>query len=124
MEVRDIDGMKGLFSTKKYSKGDVFYTIKGIEINYPTRTSIQVGEDKHIEVDFPVMYINHGCNDNIELNGMQLIVIKDISEGEEILFDYNKNEYDMSDPFNCRECGQLIKGLKYKDQFPCLNKNL
>ena len=123
---------KGLYSTKKYGKGNIVLILEGNYFPKPTRTSIQVG-DKHIE-SWEGGHINHHCNPNTEirihnnfigknqLNQTQpslvaLVVAKrDINIGEEITFDYETTEFDMAEPFECNCHGRWIRGKIHRYQ--------
>jgi SET domain-containing protein len=121
MEVREEKGFKGLYATRAYKIGELVVEFDGEEVQSPTRTSVQVGE-KHYEVGYPVQYINHDCKSNIERKGKSFYAMRDIKPGDEILFNYLDNEWEMANPFDCRKCGQQVKGKKYVEEFPCLLK--
>lgn len=121
MEVQEINGFKGLFSTKSFFKGDLVLSFSGQEIDYPTRTSVQVGS-RHVEVGPPVQYINHDCESNLRLEGKTFYAKEDIGAGVELTFNYLENEWDMAEKFKCRKCGQLVQGKKYVKDSPCLLK--
>ena len=107
---------KGLYSTKKYGKGNIVLFLEGNYFSEPTRTSIQVGE-KHIE-SWEGGHVNHHCVPNTkvvveqgEFNLMHfLVAIKDIEIGQQITFDYETNETEMAEPFKCRCHGRWIRG--------------
>lgn len=120
LEVKEINGMKGLFSKTNFQKGELVTIIEGEKIVKPTRTSLQVGINEHIDVKEPIMYINHKCDANIRLKKNTFVASRAISEGEEITFNYNDSEDVLSNPFLCRDCGQMMKGRKFEDDFPCL----
>jgi len=109
------DGIHGLgvFMTQDIKKGDVLFYMSGEILATPTRTSVQVGKNKHIE-DFIAGHINHSCSPNAVINQekMAFVATNDISEGEEISFDYSENEDKLACPFECECCGKLIQGKK------------
>ena len=111
---------KGLYSIKKYSSGDIVLNLEGNYFPFPTRTSIQVGEDKHIE-SWKGGHVNHHCLPNTKVISVRvfelkhyLVAIKDIKIGEEITFDYEITESLMSNPFKCRCHGKWIRGKDYE----------
>lgn len=122
MEIRETKGMKGLFSTADFRVGDVVCKIEGEIIKKPTRTSLQVGINEHIDVKEPIMYINHSCNGNIGLKNDTFVAIDNIDCGDEITFNYNETELVLAEPFNCRDCGQLLKGKMFLDELECPNQ--
>ena len=121
MEIREINGMKGLFATKSYEIGDVICTIEGEQIPAATRTSLQIGDGIHIDVKAPIMFINHQCHANISLKSNTFVAITEISVGQEITFNYFETEDILSNPFICRDCGDLVKGKTFNSPKNCLN---
>jgi len=113
---------KGLYSTKKYCNGDLVLNLEGNILPYPTRTSIQVGEDKHLE-SWEGGHVNHHCSPNtkvisvkvFEINDYFLVAIKDIEIGEQITFDYETTETEMAEPFKCSCHGRWISGAFEND---------
>ena len=107
---------KGLYSTINYGKGNIVLVLEGNYLPYPTRTSIQVG-DRHLE-SWEGGHVNHHCLPNTkvvveqgEFNLMHyLVAIKDIQIGEQITFDYESTETEMSEPFKCNCHGKWIRG--------------
>ena len=79
----------------------------------PTRTSIQISENIHAEDDIG-KYINHACDPTCEIQGHSVVALRNLSAGEEVTFDYSKNETYMANPFICKCCGKLIRGNRFK----------
>lgn len=103
----------GAFITKDIKKGTVLFKMKGKIINHPTRTSVQVSKHQHIE-DLLAGHINHSCTPNARVSrrARTFVSLRNIKKGEEITFDYNKNEDELAAPFVCICCGQKIAGKK------------
>lgn len=120
MEIKNSGKMLGLFSSLFYSKGNAVLKITGKIIDHPLRTSIQIAPNKHIDVAAPAKFINHSCCPNTKIEGDEIIAVKEIFPGDEVTFDYQAGEYELSHPFICRECGQWVKGMKYKGENVCL----
>jgi hypothetical protein len=93
---------KGLFSTEKYKKGDVLYTLSGEVYSEPTRETIHIGDNKHIYDKYGI-YINHSFNPNICIKDQSLVALCDIEIDDELFFNYNDTEINMAKPFyvNC-----------------------
>ena len=89
--------------------GKIIYVLTGNIIKEPTRTSIQIAENNHIEDSFG-RYINHNCDPNIKVIGINLIAIKEIKNGDSITFNYNDSEDIVSYPFLCSCCNKMIVG--------------
>ena len=47
------------------------------------------------------------------MEGKKLMAICDISEGDEITFNYNGNEWDMATPFTCMKTGRKVTGNRH-----------
>lgn len=98
------DGMKGLFTKKRLVNGMKVLELGGNYFPYPTRTSIQIGE-QHLE-HYEGGHINHHCNPNTKViipnfTSPFLVAIKDIELGEEITFNYETTETELIAPFQC-----------------------
>lgn len=103
----------GVFVVADFKKGSVLFKMKGDIVQYPTRTSVQLGKNKHIE-DRIAGHVNHSCTPNakIDRKTQSFVCLRDIEKGEEIMFDYNSNEELLASPFTCECCGRLIAGKK------------
>jgi SET domain-containing protein len=117
----------GLFANKSYDVGERIILIRGELISAPTRTSIQIDEHNHIE-SFEAGKMNHDCDPNTEIKielinefGMRatrvsLVAIRDIGRYEELTFDYETTESELSNPFQCSCHGNWIRGRIYRYQ--------
>ena len=65
MIVKEINGMQGLFASQDYKINDLLFTIEGEILDTPTRTSIQISTNQHVNVQAPLAFINHSCFPNI-----------------------------------------------------------
>ena len=108
-------GMRGLFANRTFDKCEIVLLLKGNYFNKPTRTSIQVGNNKHVE-NYEGGLINHHCNPSAnivvipEVEPALVVANKTIFKGEEITFDYETTEEVMAEPFKCECHGKLIEG--------------
>jgi SET domain-containing protein len=116
LEIRLIKkGMRGLFANRTFNKGEIILLLKGNYFNKPTRTSIQVGNNKHVE-NYEGGLINHHCNPNTniviipDVEPALVVANKTIFKGEEITFDYETTEEVMAEPFKCECHGKSIEG--------------
>jgi SET domain-containing protein len=101
----------GVFAKSDIRRGTILFKLSGKIIDEPTRTSVQVGENKHVE-NILAGHMNHSCTPNAKVYKrlMALISLSDIKEGDEITFDYNDNEDVLAAPFICECCGKKICG--------------
>jgi len=103
----------GVFSTMNFKCGDVLFRMTGQLIKSPTRTSVQIGDNLHIE-DALAGFVNHSCapNARIDRHTHCFIAMQDIAVDDEVMFDYNANEDCMASPFVCECCQKNIAGGK------------
>jgi len=113
MEVKAIGEMFGLFSTCSIAQGEIVLKIEGHILSKPSRTTIQIGPSKHVDVTSPGKFINHSCSPNCKVENSELIAIKSIAQGEEITFNYQESEDVLAHPFTCKDCGKWMKGKKF-----------
>lgn len=102
--------------------------IDGRETNVPSRYSLQVGRDRHLDPDDtpdPLdrvrrrfwRYLNHHCEPNAVIRDFALFAIREIAPGEGVTFDYNTTEWDLADPFACHcgspQCVGIVRGARH-----------
>lgn len=107
-EVKEVDGIKGLYASVSFKKGDVLFQLQDKIFPTPSPTSIKVGEDRHSEDPFG-RFINHGCEPSVKVDGYNIIALRDIVNGDEIAFNYLDNEDKLVNPFYCKCCGKRIE---------------
>lgn len=116
-----ITGEKSLHATAFFDKEDVICEFAGGQVLHtPTYLTVQTGEDVHITLDPEFLqYINHSCDPNVffDTTTMQLIALKEIQPGDEMIFFYPSTEWDMVQPFDCfcgtSGCLHRIKGASH-----------
>ena len=117
LEVVTLGSMKGCIATEDIQNYETIYEFIGRRVPLPTRTSIESIYNGHVEDEIG-QFLNHHCNPNAnvvnfmskEFTGLRVVAIKDITKGDEITFDYNNTELELSSPFECNWCNKLIKG--------------
>lgn len=112
MQVRynKVLGQNGLYTSKEYKKGDVIFVLNGYIKYKPSRKSIHIGNNVHIVDDYG-SYINHSFKPSVMICGRHVIALHDLSCNTEITFDYNENEVNMANVFECEGkivCGKTI----------------
>jgi SET domain-containing protein len=101
----------GVFTTTDVKKGELLFEMTGEVLDHPTRTSVQIGLNQHIE-DEIAGHMNHSCipTARVDRQSKSFISVVDIKKGEEITFNYNENEDTLAAPFTCACCGNKIRG--------------
>lgn len=100
----------GVFASRDLFQGERLIKITPLSISdTPNQHSIQMDWGKHTNVDIPARYVNHCCNEanvGIKIRGeaADFYALRDIPEGEELLWDYETSEYQVSESFPC-SCG-------------------
>ena len=89
---------KGLFATKEYKRGEIVFTLSGPLYDSPIRETIHIGNNIHIYDEFG-KYINHSFTPTIYIENVNVIALLDIFVGDELVFNYNETEINMSSPF-------------------------
>lgn len=117
-----------LIAIQAIPSGCVICQLEGRVTNAPSRYSLQVGHDQHLDPDDasdpvdPVRhrfwrYLNHHCEPNAIIRDFTLLAIRDIAPGEGVTFDYNTTEWDLADPFTCHcgspACVGVVRGARH-----------
>ncbi|MSU47746.1 MAG: SET domain-containing protein-lysine N-methyltransferase [Opitutus sp.] len=122
------DGASRLVSIARIAAGTRLFRIEGEQTQRPTRYSVQIDEDLHIDVGdghsneeildrYYWRFLNHSCVPNTRICGREVIASHEIEPWADVTFNYNTTEYDMAEPFACH-CGNplclgTIKGFKH-----------
>ena len=129
LEVRSSNGYAGVFATRAHPEGRILLPIAGQIQSHPTRYSIQITPETHLE---PVLddvtfspgetqwrFINHSCDPNtrMDVEARVVVALRPIEKGEELTFNYNTTEWDMAVPFRCHcgspDCTGQIQGFRH-----------
>lgn len=114
----------GVYIRRDTPAGAVVTEAWGLLAPGRTKHSIQVDFDTHIEVDPPLVYVNHSCDPNCGLlinrrqKVLQLRTLRPVRESEEISMDYDTFEDEIRFmPQEClcgsRNCRGRIRGFKH-----------
>ncbi len=114
--IKNERGYKGVYSRIPHKRGTALYNLmNGEPVRSPTRTSIQITQDLHIEDEIGSC-INHSCSPSCSIEDFFVVTLKDIEAGEEITFNYNENEDVVSSPFECSSCGKMVLGRNHEQK--------
>jgi hypothetical protein len=102
--------------------GQRLFVLQGHETTVPTRYSIQIARDAHLDQDgtrdmgqvvrhLYWRYMDHDCDPTTLIRGRSVVARRDIEPGEGITFNYNTTEADMAEPFRCHCKSALCVGV-------------
>ncbi len=129
IEVVRSAGQLRVVALHAFRKGERIFEIEGVLTPTPSRYSVQVDADVHVEVPelaevdaahmlarYPWRSLNHACDPNARIVGRELRALRPIRASDEVTFDYETTEWDMASPFpcGCTRCGgRTIRGFRY-----------
>ena len=113
-----------MFAARDFAVGDLVMSSTPAVTSTTTRGShtIQIDWDRHIFMELPAVLINHSCDANVGIknnsanDAYDFWAIRPIPEGEELTWDYEASEWELSTPFDCgcgsANCRKILKGFK------------
>ena len=108
--------------------GEVLFRVNGSVTDRPSRYSIQIDERRHIDlapdtpldsmkVDATWRFLNHSCAPNAFLQGLDVVALRPIAQGEAVTYHYCTTEFDMAVPFECmcghHQCLGTVRGFAH-----------
>lgn len=121
IRIDPISSSRSLFSKKHFKANEMIVGfISRATHTEPNYLTVQVGENKHIEL-LPecLECMNNSCDPNcfFDTTTMTLVTLKPLAPGTEMTFFYPSAEWDMDQPFQCNcgnaDCVGEIQGAKY-----------
>ncbi len=121
-------GGYGLVAAQPSAAGDVLCPVDGTVTARPSRFSIQIDDDRHIDlgtdvgfedtvVRHPWRFLNHSCEPNAAYRARAFVALRSIQAGEAVTFDYDTTELDMAVAFDCgcgsSQCRGRISGFAH-----------
>ena len=129
IRVEIVDDHHKVIADARFAPGDRIMHFDGELSNKPSRTSIQLDEDTHVNAPagtspeeamrrHPFIFLNHSCDPSAVQRGRELFALRAVEPGEEVTFDYQASEYEFAEPFNCHcaspSCvGEEVRGFRY-----------
>jgi hypothetical protein len=128
LEIRKENDQWGVYAIRAFEKGEVVISSDLKDDNTkptdkPCAHSIQIGWNKHILMNLPARYLNHSCDPNIAVVGLNekgsydFEALSDIGSDEELTFDYETTEYEIGAFSKCccgsPNCRGHIRGYKH-----------
>lgn len=122
---------KGAFAKTAIAKGEIVFVKNGhilpnaekcshsvIDCYWPIDDEYVLGARTDDECEKVKLYINHSCDPNCGLQGINVgVAIRDIAAGEEITFDYSmldNEEYSFICTCGSPRCRQIITGYDWQ----------
>lgn len=117
-----------LVAIRAIAAGERLFRIEGDPTHRPSRFSVQIAEDLHIDLQpnhateeildrYFWRFMNHSCNPNAVVRGRDVFSRHAIAPWTSVTFNYNTTEWDMAEPFTCccgaAECLGVIRGFKH-----------
>jgi len=133
--VKKTENDKGIFSNKKFKKGDKIFEFNGSFFTFDQLpTPYNEVEDHYVQIEKDLYmgpsgkeddFFNHSCNPNsgLKINGKKvfLIAIKNIKKGEEITWDYSttmdEDEFEMICNCGSKKCRKIIRDFKHLPKY-------
>lgn len=120
-------GALHMMALEAFQPGQRVLKLEGIISPEPTRHTIQLAENEHLQFpkgaslevrieNHPWLFLNHSCRPNMAVRGRELIALRPIARYEELSFDYETTEWQMAEPFTCRcgHCGgRTVRGFAF-----------
>ncbi len=108
-------------AAQKINQNSVVFESTGSVENKASKHSVQIDEHRHLLAKDDIIFCNHSfkpnCNMKVSLNPpkLQLVALRDIEPNEDLMFNYNTTEWELSCPFKDRESKIDVTGVKYLD---------
>jgi hypothetical protein len=111
-------------ATRNYQPGELVHTATVVkETSVRDRWTIQIGRNLHVIVRQPGRLFSHSCNPNMYIRvaddnkAIEFYALRNISEDEELTWNYCSAEDVFSCPFEClcgtETCEGLVRGFLY-----------
>lgn len=121
----------GLFARVTIAKGEILFVKNGhimlnnercfekaVEYDWPLSDKYTLGAKEKSERDVIKLYINHSCNPNCGLMGLNAgVAMRDIPPDTEITFDYamlDNEDYSFECSCGSKDCRKTITGFDWK----------
>ena len=115
----------GVFAARAIGSGESILHFSGHHISFDEAVAkgnrqcytLQCGLREYIDLEAPGCFVNHSCQPNSGVRGVQLIALREIRTGEHICFDYSTTMEEDYWQMNCRcgapSCRHVIGDFKY-----------
>ena len=124
---------KGVFALRDFEKDELILQVEGkvVETDNPASFPKEIQDHwfpfdkqgkkhKYVLPKAPWKYLNHSCNPNAGIkNNREIVAIRPIKKGEEIVFDYAMNNIDdwkMKCECGSKNCRKLVSNFEALDK--------
>lgn len=116
IEIKETEVGKGLIAKEFITAGTVLFQVdvnsKKLKFSDTKKLeqreshALQISIHEYVLLQPPVLYANHSCEPNCGFNEhYQFITVKDISKGEELVWDYSTSMFEHNWTMKC-QCGK------------------
>lgn len=104
------DGIKSLVAIEHIRQGETILTLPTETQSKPDKYSIEAYPGVHVNCTHSIVgAINHACYANAAVRDGRIVAWKCIEPGDEIAINYRMTETHLSNPFNCKDCGEWME---------------
>jgi hypothetical protein len=118
IEIKETEVGKGLFAKQSIAAGTALFQVdinsRKLQFSDTKKLegreshALQISMDEYILLQPPVLLSNHSCDPNCGFNEYyQFITVKDIAEGEELVWDYSTSMFEHNWTMKC-QCGTQL----------------
>lgn len=126
VKVRRVNGAYAVIASRQVRRGAVIFKMRGRLTDRPSKYSIQLSEHQHLEphshdprdVNSLIRFFNHSCSPSayVSVEDLTARALYDLEPGEEVTYNYNTTEFEISSPFQCHcqaeNCLSDIRGFR------------
>jgi D-alanine-D-alanine ligase len=97
-----------LRASRSFRKGESIFFLGDTIQPVASKHSIQLDGKRHVVTENSIWrFTNHSCNPSMRIDTKipAMVAVRDIEDGQELTFNYNTSEWQISSPFACG-CGQ------------------
>jgi hypothetical protein len=121
-EIKQTEFGEALFTVDEVPAGTLVLSFEVDPLHVhpaPTRFSVQVGKDKHLDTPGSLFqWLQHEEEPSLRADtaeNLNFIALRDLKVGELLSFNYNTTEWSMATPFTCGMAGVEVSGFRNLD---------
>lgn len=108
-------------ATRKIFQNSIIFESMGSIEDKASKHSVQIDANRHLLANNDLIYVNHSFNPNCHMKifadppKLQLVALRDIESDEDLSFNYNTSEWELSCPFQDCNTQKYVTGCKFLD---------